>query len=114
MQENLLSYRASTLEEKGENLNKIHQLKLKVCRSHRSWQRRPERQNNSVSPTFSSQSEKKQPNYLTFRKDCHFPFLSFEKVRATDLISVSRRLDIIHSLLRKQSHLIKQVSYQVS
>lgn len=59
-QENLLSYRASTLEEKGENLNKIHQLKLKVCKSHRSWQRRPERQNNSVSPTFSSQSEKNQ------------------------------------------------------
>lgn len=43
MQENLLSYRASILEEKGENPNKIHQLKLKVGKSHRSWQRRPGR-----------------------------------------------------------------------
>lgn len=41
IQKNLLSYRASVLEEKGENQNKIHQLKLKAGKSHQSWQRRP-------------------------------------------------------------------------
>lgn len=43
IQKNLLSYRASILEEKGENQNKIHQLKLKAGKSHQSWQRRPVR-----------------------------------------------------------------------
>lgn len=60
---NLLSYRASVLEEKGESLNKIHQLEPKVGKSHQSWQRRPERQNAILSYLF--QTEWKQASEPT-------------------------------------------------